>query len=183
MASRFHRALATAGLGGVLFLGAACRHRVANSPAPLAPQAAMKPDQVNTDGWNKAWTNLVNDVEQTFTSSATTLVGVEVETVVGNAGAEEDELTLTIVDASGKALAVVTQRVQTADSEHVLFVIPRGGVEVTPGQTYRMKLSGGTTFGWKYVLGGYEKGAATFNGKALLPQTRSTFLFRTFGPE
>jgi hypothetical protein len=142
----------------------------------------MKPDQVNTDGWNKAWTNLVNDAEQTFTPSATRVVGVEAEMVVGNAGAEEDELTLTIMDASGKALADVTQRVQTADSENVLFVMPKGGVVVTPGQTYRMKLSGGTTFGWKYVLCGYEKGAATFNGKPLLPQTRSTFLFRTFGP-
>jgi hypothetical protein len=44
-----------------------------------------------------------------------------------------------------------------------------------------MKLSGGTTFGWKYVVGGYEKGDATFNGKPLLADARSTFLFRTFG--
>ena len=141
----------------------------------------MKPDQVNTDGSNKAWTNLVNDAEQTFTPSVTKLLGVEVELVVGNAGAEEDELTLTIMDAGGKAMANITQRVQTADSEHVLFVIPKGGVEVTPGETYRMKLSGGTTFGWKYIVSGYEKGSATFNGKPLLPQTRSTFLFRTLG--
>jgi hypothetical protein len=42
-------------------------------------------------------------------------------------------------------------------------------------------LSGGITFGWKYVVGGYEKGEATFNGKPLLSQARSTFLFRTFG--
>jgi hypothetical protein len=46
-----------------------------------------------------------------------------------------------------------------------------------------LKLSGGTTFGWKYVVAGYEKGAATFNGKPLLPGARSTFLFRTFGPK
>jgi len=99
----------------MLFSGTTCRHRVASSPSPSVPQAAMKPDQVNTDGWNKAWTNLVNDAEQTFTPSVTKLLGVELELVVGNAGAEEDELTLTIMDASGKALANITQRVQTAD--------------------------------------------------------------------
>ena len=44
-----------------------------------------------------------------------------------------------------------------------------------------LRLTGGATFGWKYVVGGYEHGEATFNGKPLLAQTRSTFLFRTFG--
>jgi hypothetical protein len=61
-----------------------------------------------------------------------------------------------------------------------MFAIPKGGVEVIPGRAYRLKLSGGTTFGWKYVQGGYEEGTATFNGKPLLPKERSTFLFRTF---
>ena len=141
-------------------------------------QASMTPDQVNTAGWDKGWTNLLNDAEQTFTPSFTRLVGAEVELVVGNPGAAEDQLTLTVLDATGRTVAVVTESVQTTDCDQVIFVIPKGGVEVTPGQTYRLKLSGGPTFGWKYVVGGYEKGAATFNGKPLLP---STFLFRTFG--
>ncbi|PYX51412.1 MAG: hypothetical protein DMG79_03125 [Acidobacteria bacterium] len=64
-----------------------------------------------------------------------------------------------------------------------MFVFPKEGIEVTPGQTYRLKLSGGITFGWKYVVGGYQKGAAIFNGKPLLSQARSTFLFETFGSE
>jgi len=132
---------------------------------------------------DKGWTNLVNDVEQTFTPSLTKLVGVEVQLVVGNAGAAQDHLTLTVLDATGRTVAVLTESVQTADCDQVMFVIPQGGVEVTPGQTYRLKLSGGTTFGWKYIVGGYEKGAATFNGKPLLPNERSTFLFRTFGAE
>jgi hypothetical protein len=144
-------------------------------------QASMTPDQVNTAGWDKGWTNLVNDAEQAFTPSLTRLVGVEVELVVGNAGAAEDQLTLTVLNATGRTVAVVTESVQTADCDRVMFVIPSSGVEVTPGQTYRLKLSGGTTFGWKYVGGGYEKGTATFNGKPLLPKERSTFLFRTFG--
>jgi hypothetical protein len=156
--------------------GQCCRTAVSAS----VQQALMTPDQVNTAGWNKAWTNLVNDVEQTFKPTFTRLVGVEVELVVGNAGAPEDELTLTVLDATGQTVAVVTENVQAASCDHVMFLVPKGGVEVIPGQTYRLKLSGGTTFGWKYVQGGYEEGAATFNGKPLLPKERSTFLFRTF---
>jgi hypothetical protein len=158
--------------------GQCCRTTV----PPSVQQASMTPDQVNTAGWTKAWTNLVNDAEQTFTPSVPKLLGVEVELVVANAGAAEDQLTLTVLNATGRTVAVVTESVQTVDCDQVMFVIPSGGVEVTPGQAYRLKLSGGTTFGWKYVVGGYEKGAATFtfNGKSHLPE-RSTFLFRTFG--
>jgi hypothetical protein len=88
---------------------------------------------------------------------------------------------LTIVDANDKELAVVTNKVQAANSEHVIFLMPTDGVELSPGQTYRLRLTGGATFGWKYVVGGYENGEATFNGKPLLPGARSTFLFGTFG--
>jgi len=147
-----------------------------------SPQPSMTPDQVNTAGWNKGWTNLMNDVEQTFQPSVARLLGVEVELVLANAGAAQDRLTLTVLDPNGQVAAAVTESVKTRDCDHVLFVIPKG-VEVAPGQTYRMKLSGGSTFGWKYTVGGYEKGAATFNGKPLLPDARSTFLFRTFGPQ
>jgi hypothetical protein len=156
--------------------GQCCRITV-----PASVQQAMRPDQVNAARWDKGWTNLVNDAEQTFMPSLTRLVGVEVELVVGNPGIVEDQLTLTVLDATGRTVAVVTESVPTADSDHVMFVIPKGGVEVTPGQTYRLKLNGGTTFGWKYVVGGYKRGEATFNEKPLLPTARSTFLFRTFG--
>jgi len=54
--------------------------------------------------------------------------------------------------------------------------------KVSPGQLYSLQLSGGATFGWKYVVGGYRKGPASFNGQPLLRETRSTFLFKTFGP-
>lgn len=143
----------------------------------------MVTDQANTTGWDGAWTNLVNDVEQTFTPSLPRLVGVEVELVVGNPGAVDDQLTLTVLDTTGETMAVVTEDVRTADCDQVLFVIPKGGAKIIPGRTYRLNLSGGTTFGWKYVAGGYEQGAATFNGKPLLPNAQSTFLFRTFGPK
>ena len=141
----------------------------------------MQPDQVNTAGWDKAWTNLLNVAEQSFTSSLPKLLGVEVELVVGNPGESEEELTLTIVDANEKELAAVTEKIQTANSERVIFLMPTDGVDLSPGQIYRLRLTGGATFGWKYIVGGYENGEATFNGKPLLQDARSTFLFRTFG--
>jgi len=164
----------------------ACGHRAATASIPgntstPTEKLSMQPDQVNTAGWDKAWTNLFNVAEQSFTPSLPKLLGVEVELVVGNPGRPEDELTLTIVDANDKELAVVTQKIQTANPEHVMFLMPTDGVELSPGQTYRLRLTGGASFGWKYVIGGYENGEATFNGNPLLAQARSTFLFRTFG--
>jgi hypothetical protein len=136
---------------------------------------------VNAARWDKAWTNLVNDVEQTFTPSLPKLLAVEVQLVVANPGPETDDLILFVLDATGQTLTAVTETVPMSECEHVLFVIPKDGIYVTPGHTYRLKLTGGTVFGWKYVVGGYKKGVATFNGKPLLPGARSTFLFRTFG--
>jgi len=151
--------------------------------SPASPGTPMKPDQVNAARWEKAWTNLVNDAEETFTPSLPTVLAVEVELVVGNPGPKADDLTLTVLDPSGEAVASLTETVYLSDCDHTLFVIPKGGIEVIPGQTYRLKLTGGTLFGWKYVVGGYEKGSATFNGKPLLPNARSTFLFRTFAAQ
>ena len=148
--------------------------------APGSP-GPMKPDQVNTAGWDKAWTNLVNDVEQTFVPSTSRLLAVEVELVLANPGDRVDKLTLAILDASGQTVASVKRIVSVTDFAQTTFIIP-GGIEVNPGQTYSIKLSGGVTFGWKYVVGGYPKGAALFNGKPLLQGARSTLLFRTFGP-
>jgi hypothetical protein len=152
-----------------------------SSVRPGSPE--MKPDQVNVAGWNKAWTNLVNVAEQSFTPSMPRLLAVEVELLVGNDNAAKDELTLSIFDVNGSEIASATQLVRTSDCERTLFVLPEGGVDVSPGNSYRIRLRGGTTFGWKYMVGGYPKGEATFNGKPLLPKARSTFLFRTFGSE
>src|SRR5262249_14272414 len=130
--------------------------------------------------WKNGSTNLLNEVRQTFRPSLPRLTGVEVELVVANPGPPDDELTMTIEDAEGETLALLSKTVPVADCD-VLFVFPNGGLEVTPEQVYSIRLSGGTLFGWKYVVGGYKKGAAWFNGKPLLPGARSTFLFRTFG--
>jgi hypothetical protein len=188
MTSPGKRALAAAGFACLVSFTIACRHKAVTNSLPTTSstpiqQASMQPDQVNTAGWDQAWTNLVNDAEQTFTPSLPRLTAVEVELVVGNRGAKEDQLTLTLLDTTGQNLAVVAQSVPVANADHVLFPFPKGGVEVSPGQTYRLRLSGGLTFGWKYVVGGYKYGEATFNGKPLLAQARSTFLFRTFGSQ
>jgi hypothetical protein len=141
----------------------------------------MTLDQANDAAWANAWTNLVNDVRQTFTPSLRKLVAVEVELVVGNPGPRDDTLTMMLLDADERSVATVSKTVPTADCERVLFVFPNGGAEISPGQPYSLRLSGGTTFGWKYVVDGYEKGSASFNGHPLLRDARSTFLFRTFG--
>jgi hypothetical protein len=148
---------------------------------PLALHACMTPDQVNTAPWKNAWTNLLNDVRQTFTPSLPRLTRVEVELVVANPGPSDDEVVMSLQNTEGEVLAVVSKTVPVADCHRVLFVLPNGGLQVSPGQLYSIRLSGGSVFGWKYVVGGYANGAASFNGRPLLPNARSTFLFRTFG--
>jgi hypothetical protein len=155
---------------------------VKSSPGnPLASHTSRTPDQANTAPWKDAWTNLLNDVRQTFTPSLPRLTRVEVELVVANPGPSDGEVTMFLGNAGGHVLAVVLKTVPVADCGHVLFVFPNGGLRVSPGQVYSIRLSGGSVFGWKYVVGGYASGAASVNDRPLLPDTRSTFLFRTFG--
>ena len=171
----------------LFLLSLACTRRIVSAPipstAPPRSTQSMEPDQVNTARWEKGWTNLLNDAEQSFTPGLSKMVAVEVELLVGNPGIAADELTLTVLDPAGQAVAAVVQTVRASDSGRVLFVIPKGGVVVSPGQTYRLRVSGGSAFGWKYVVGGYEHGEATFNGRPLVAEARTTFLFRTFGPK
>jgi len=141
----------------------------------------MTLDQENTAAWKNAWTNVVNDVQQSFTPSLPKLVAAEVELVLANPGPPEDALTMTVLDSGGRSIAVVSRTVPAADCAQVLFVFRNGGVKISPGQLYSLRLSGGTTFGWKYVVGGYENGSASFNGQPLLRDARSTFRFKTFG--
>lgn len=140
----------------------------------------MVPDQANVARWTGAWTNLLNEARQTFTPTLPRLTGVEVELVAANPGPPEEEVTMTVEDAGGQTLALVSKTVPVADCD-VLLVFPGGGLEVSPGHVYSIGPSGGSLFGWKYALHGYRKGEAWFNGKPLLPDARSTFLFRTFG--
>lgn len=183
------RSILTAVAGAIALIATlACRHQpitVSTTPTNPPPRETvpMQVDQVNTAGWDKGWTNLVNDTEQSFIPTQPRLRGVEVELIVANPGDPDDELTLTIRDAQGQKVATVTQIVKVDDADHVMFLMSNDGISLTPGRVYTMQLAGGRTFGWKYVAGGYEKGEATFNGKPLLADARSTFLFRTFGSQ
>lgn len=145
--------------------------------------AVMTADQENTAAWKGGWTNLMNDVRQTFTPSMPKLTGVEVQLVVANPGPEEEEVTLRLLNASGEVLATVSRTVPAAECCRVLFVFPGAGLDVTPGEVYSIAPRAESLFGWKYVAGGYATGEASFNGRSLLPQARSTFLFRTFGAD
>ena len=100
--------------------------------------------------------------------------------MVANPGPPDDEVTMTVENAEGETLALISKTVPVADCD-VLFVFPNGGLQASPGQVYSIGLRGGSLFGWKYVVGGYKKGEAWVNGKPLLQDTRSTFVFRTFG--
>jgi hypothetical protein len=142
--------------------------------------ASLTPDQSNTEPWKNAWTNLRN-ARQSFVPSLPRLIGVAVELVVANPGPASDEVTMTLMNAEGEALAVVSKTVAVADCNHVLFLFPKGGARVLPGQVYSIALNGdGGVFGWKYVKDRYANGAASLNGKPLSGETPSTFLFRTF---
>jgi hypothetical protein len=145
------------------------------------PLLFAKPDQANTAPWTQAWTNLVNDVEQGFTPSLPRLTSVEVEFVLANPGPADGALTMTLLGTDGKPLAIMWKSVPADDCGNVRFALPGSGLEVSPGQKYRIRVSGDTLFGWKYTVGGYQKGQAWFNGKPLLPDARSAFRFRTFG--
>lgn len=143
---------------------------------------SLTPDQANIAPWQNAWTNLNNFARQTFIPSLPRLTGVEVELVVANPGPESAEISVMILNGEGASLASVSKTVPVAECDHVLFLFPHGGLAVSPGLVYGIALSGGDNlFGWKYVVGGYGKGAAFFNNKPLLKGERSTFLFRTYG--
>ena len=149
------------------------------SPALLS---MLKPDQANTAPWQNAWTNLNNYAAQSFVPRLPRLSGVEVELVVANPGPDSAEISMMVLNQAGESVAQISKVVSAAECGHVLFVFPRGGLRVAPGQVYSIALSGGDNrFGWKYVLGGYGRGEAFFNNKPLAKQARSTFLFRTYG--
>jgi hypothetical protein len=152
------------------------------SGRPSAPLPSRNLDQANTSAWKDAWTNLVSEPEQTFTPTLPKLTGVEVELVVANPGPASGDIEMTLRNEAGDVLAQVSRTVPVADCSHVLFVLPNGGLPLSPGQVYRIRLSGNSLFGWKYNDGGYQNGQAWFNRKLFRPEKRSSFLFRTFGP-
>jgi hypothetical protein len=75
-------------------------------------------DQANTAPWKIGWTNLLNDVRQTFTPPLPKLTGVEVGLVVANPGPSDGEVTMYLGNAAGDVLADVSKTVPGADCGH-----------------------------------------------------------------
>lgn len=148
-----------------------------------APYAFRMPDQENAAPWTGAWTVLgPNILRQSFKPLLSRLTGVEVELANANPGPSRVDVDLRLLNAKGDVLSVVSRNISVDDCHRVLFALPTGGWKVTPGQTYTIELGGSNlVLGWKYVVGGYKNGDASFNDKPLVRDARSTFLFRTFG--
>lgn len=145
--------------------------------------AFRSPDQQNTAPWTGAWTVLgPNVLRQSFKPLMSVLTGVELELVNANPTPSRAEVELKLLNAKGDVLTVVSRNVSVDDCQHISFVLPMGGWKVLPGQTYSIEVGGSDgALGWKYVVGGYKNGDASFNDKPLLRDAHSTFLFRTFG--
>jgi hypothetical protein len=146
---------------------------------------SLRLDQANKAPWKNGCAVVYPTLRQTFTPSLPRVTGVEVELVVANPGPASGEINMMLLDPENRGLALVSKSVALSDCSHVLFFLPKGGARVTPGQVYTIELgSSDTVFGWKYVVGGYPSGVASFHdipGKPLSQQTHNSFLFRTFG--
>jgi len=150
-------------------------------PAVGNPSSRLILDQANTANWTQAWTTLANRLQQNFIPSLPKLTNIEVELTVANPGPPQGVISLMLLNADGQGILEADKTVTADDCAHVRFLLPPA-FEVSPGKTYSIQLSGGEgLFGWKYVAGGYNRGEASFNGKPLSKDARSTFLFRTFG--
>lgn len=150
-------------------------------PASADPSNRLILDQGNNAEWTQGWTTLVNRLQQNFTPSLPKLNRIEVDLVVANPGPSRGAVSMILLNSDGQGILGAEKTVAADDCAHVQFLLP-DGVQVTPGKTYSIQISAGGDglFGWKYVLGGYDRGEAQLNGKPLLKQARSSFLFRTF---
>lgn len=151
-------------------------------PASGKASSVLILDQANTADWRQGWTNLLNSARQDFIPTLPKLTTIEVELVVANPGPSEGVVTLMLATADGQGILQAEKTIAVDDCAHVRFLLPPS-IEVSPGKTYSIQVSDGGQglFGWKYVAGGYNRGEAWFNGKPLLKNARSSFLFRTFG--
>lgn len=157
-------------------------------------ESRLRLDQENSEPWNYASVGLdyvigpgirpksaIRVLSQTFVPRLPKLAAIEVELAAVKPGQSTGDVDLTLM-SKYQVLAQVWKTVPAAACDHVLFLLPNGGVTVVPGHAYSIELTGiGGVLGWKYVVGGYAKGAASSERKPLLQSGRSTFLFRTFG--
>jgi hypothetical protein len=151
-------------------------------------------DQENNAPWENASATLdyehgpgiapksgIRGLIQTFVPQLPRLTAIEVQLAAVKPGLGTDDVGMALMNEH-QLLADVWKTESAADCDHVLFPLPNGGVTVTPGQVYSIRLSGiGGVFGWKYAVGGYTQGAAFLDHKLISEDGRTAFLFRTFG--
>lgn len=140
-------------------------------------------DQENNPPWTGAATNIApeNQVSQIFTPTLPVLVGVEVALMTGNSGRGGDQVTLSILGATGVTMASSSANVPEGFDGFWRFDLPGGGLSVTPGQPFMIRLrdTGKIVFWWKYKNGNtYPAGQAYFYGSVF---SDNDFYFKTYG--
>jgi hypothetical protein len=158
-----------------------------------SPYANLRRDTENRGPWQGRWANpaispnkrFASMLSETFVPSLGNLTAVEVELVAAHPGPPATgDIEIQLSSNTSKPVADVWKTVSTEDCSHVLFLLPKGGVQVSRGNVYTLRLTEfDGLFGWKYVVGGYRKGAASAPDGSIppLPDARSTFLLKTFG--
>ena len=145
------------------------------SPNAVAPIL----DQASSSDTKPGSTILTNDLRQTFVPTLPRLTKVEVELALLNPGKSEDEVEMWLLNSKGEVLADASKSIPAPAAGWATFVFPN--LDLMPGQTYSIRVYGGSSFGWKYVTSGYNRGEALWNHKPFGSEGRRAFLFRTYG--
>jgi hypothetical protein len=145
------------------------------SPNAIAPVL----DQASSSDANAGSTILTNDLRQTFVPTLPRLIKIEVELAVLNPSKSENEVEMWLLNSKGEMLADASKSIPASAAGWATFVFPH--LDVMPGQTYSIRVHGGSSFAWKYVTRGYNRGEALWNQKPLGGDGRRAFLFRTYG--
>jgi len=145
------------------------------SPNAIAPVL----DQVSSTDANAGSTILTNGLGQTFVPTLPRLIKVEVALAVLNPGKSEDGVNMWLINSKGETLATASKSVPASTAGWATFVFPN--LDLVPGETYSILVHGGSSFGWKYVTHGYNRGEALWNQKPFGGDGTRAFLFRTYG--
>ena len=145
------------------------------SPNAIAPVL----DQASSSDVNAGWTVSTNDLRQTFVPTLPRLSKVEVELVPLNACKSEGEVEMWLLNSKGEVLADASKSIPASAVGWATFVFPN--LDVMPGQTYSIRIYGGSSLAWKYVTHGYNRGEALWNQKPFGKDGKRAFLFRTYG--
>ena len=126
----------------------------------------LRTDQANTEPWKNRWANVADVLRESFVPSLPRLTAVEVELLAVHPGPPATgDIDMMILNPKKMMVAALSKTVAADDCSHVLFLPPRGGLQVSPGQVYTIQLREfGGVFGWKYIVGGYREGAASAEG-------------------